>query len=298
MCVYDQSATVAVNCTFNGNEANGIQGQGGAGISVDGELTLANAIMWGNDAVGAGKELSVGGTQGILLVSHSTVTGGQAGVAVASGGQLIWGLENGSADPLFVRPGVREMGQWQEGDYHLRSQQGRWHGAYHSNADLTGEGRVDMHDFAQLSREWMRSQWGLAEDLDGSGIVDAGDVSMMAEQWLSPGWSQTPWALDAETSPSVDAGDMVFGWGGELWPHGERVNQGAYGGTTEASFSADVSGNIGDVNGDNKVNLGDMDLLAEQWNMLGASSGDINRDGRVGQEDVVVLAENWLWQGK
>jgi len=48
--------------------------------------------------------------------------------------------------------------------------------------------------------------------------------------------SQT-WIQDDVTSPCIDAGDPDSDWRAELWPHGVRVNMGAYGGTVQASLS-------------------------------------------------------------
>ncbi len=45
------------------------------------------------------------------------------------------------------------------------------------------------------------------------------------------------WIQDDVTSPCIDAGDPNSDWTGEIWPHGERINMGAYGGTREASMS-------------------------------------------------------------
>ncbi len=43
--------------------------------------------------------------------------------------------------------------------------------------------------------------------------------------------------MDDVTSPCIDAGDPNSDWTGETWPHGGRINMGAYGGTREASMS-------------------------------------------------------------
>jgi hypothetical protein len=45
------------------------------------------------------------------------------------------------------------------------------------------------------------------------------------------------WVSDDVTSPAIDAGDPVSPVGHEPSPNGERINMGAYGGTTEASRS-------------------------------------------------------------
>jgi parallel beta-helix repeat protein len=45
------------------------------------------------------------------------------------------------------------------------------------------------------------------------------------------------WLKDDMTSPCIDAGDPNSDWTSEIWPHGERINMGAYGGTQEAGMS-------------------------------------------------------------
>ena len=50
-------------------------------------------------------------------------------------------------------------------------------------------------------------------------------------------WNGTDWVYDNETSPCVDAGDPNSSYSNESYPHGQRINIGAYGNTTEASKS-------------------------------------------------------------
>ncbi|HUU19537.1 MAG TPA: MBL fold metallo-hydrolase [Sedimentisphaerales bacterium] len=52
------------------------------------------------------------------------------------------------------------------------------------------------------------------------------------------------WVLDDVTSPCIDAGDPNSDWSAELWPHGERINMGAYGGTSQASMSLSDAGAV------------------------------------------------------
>ena len=47
------------------------------------------------------------------------------------------------------------------------------------------------------------------------------------------------WVIDDVTSPCIDAGDPNSDWTSEIWPHGERINMGAYGGIQEASMSTE-----------------------------------------------------------
>ncbi len=50
-------------------------------------------------------------------------------------------------------------------------------------------------------------------------------------------WNGTTFVTDAQTSPCIDAGDPAVDFGAETQPHGSRINQGAYGGTAQASRS-------------------------------------------------------------
>ena len=50
------------------------------------------------------------------------------------------------------------------------------------------------------------------------------------------------WVQDDVTSPCIDTGDPNSEWAGEIWPHGKRINMGAYGGTRQASMSLETEG--------------------------------------------------------
>jgi hypothetical protein len=105
------------------------------------------------------------------------------------------------------------------------------------------------------------------------------------------------WVKDGVTSPCIDAGDPDADWTAELWPHGKRINIGAYGGTAQASMSGSAEGSPADFNNDGVVNWQDMQALADIWlaedPLLAA---DINRDGRCSLPDFADLAQNWSWQ--
>jgi hypothetical protein len=110
----------------------------------------------------------------LVSVEYSDVHGGWPGEG------------NIDVDPLFAAPGYWDPNGtpddlnddfWVEGDYHLRSQAGRWD--------------------------------SISED----------------------------WVIDEVTSPCIDAGDPTSPLGDEPFPHGGRINMGAYGGTAEASKS-------------------------------------------------------------
>lgn len=104
------------------------------------------------------------------------------------------------------------------------------------------------------------------------------------------------WIIDPNHSPCIDAGDPNSDWTGELWPHGNRINMGAYGGTAEASMSLSDVGNIADLNEDDEVESQDLCLFGYDWlrdEVLLKS--DLDRNGRVDLSDFSIMAFNWLW---
>lgn len=138
--------------------------------------------------------------------------------------------------------------------------------------------------------------WGAGNiDADPQFVDPAGGdyhLKSQAGRWDPP---TTNWVADAVTSPCVDAGDPNSDWMAELWPHGKRINMGAYGGTAQASMSLSGLGNIADFNNDGVVNVKDLRMLADIWaaqDVLLAE--DIDRNGLVGLLDFAELAGNWL----
>jgi len=57
------------------------------------------------------------------------------------------------------------------------------------------------------------------------------------------------WVTDDADSLCVDAGDPFSSWNGEPWPHGNHINLGFYGGTTQASKSRPRTHGASDLNG-------------------------------------------------
>ena len=71
---------------------------------------------------------------------------------------------------------------------------------------------------------------------------------------------------------------------------------GYYGGTPQASMSANDVGNASDINNDDFVNFVDYSKLSnEMYQPALPSAEDINRDGFVDIEDLWELCNNWLW---
>ncbi|MGD0784185.1 MAG: right-handed parallel beta-helix repeat-containing protein [Sedimentisphaerales bacterium] len=107
------------------------------------------------------------------------------------------------------------------------------------------------------------------------------------------------WVSDANTSPCIDAGDPNSDWTSELWPHGKRINMGAYGNTPQASMSTSDIGKISNFDNDinDTVDFLDFALLAAKWQQEGfLIAEDINRDGKVDMGDLAIFAQEWLSQ--
>ncbi|MGB2807802.1 MAG: right-handed parallel beta-helix repeat-containing protein [Sedimentisphaerales bacterium] len=102
------------------------------------------------------------------------------------------------------------------------------------------------------------------------------------------------WVQDDVTSPCIDAGNPNSDWTVEWWPHGKRINMGAYGGTPEASMSLSDAGNIADLNTDGCVGYTDMMLLTYKWLYEAVLlPEDLDRNGFVNFTDFAIFAENW-----
>jgi len=122
-------------------------------------------------------------------------------------------------------------------------------------------------------------------------VVDDYHLKSQAGRWNEGSKS---WVFDDVTSPCIDAGDPNSDWKRELWPHGERVNMGAYGGTPEASMSLSGAGNTADLNFDGYVGYADANIFTDKWlyeELL--LPEDLNRDGLVNFSDFSIFAYNW-----
>ena len=133
-----RSSPMLTNCTFNRNSAI----WGGAIFNTGSDATLSNCILWGNTAT-KGNEIHLDfytdfrGAEypSIINVDYSDVDGGAAGVYVDTDCTLDWGTGNIDEDPCFANMGYWDPNGtpedanddfWVDGDYHLKSQAGRW----------------------------------------------------------------------------------------------------------------------------------------------------------------------------
>lgn len=129
-------------------------------------------------------------------------------------------------------------------------------------------------------------------------FVDAGSgdyhLKSRAGRWHANSQS---WVQDDVNSPCIDTGDPNSDWTAELWPHGKRINMGAFGGTSEASMSSSIAGNIADLNNNDIVNLLDFALFAGRWRLeKHLLPEDLDRNGFVDFIDVAIFSDSWLYE--
>jgi hypothetical protein len=197
-CLEDSSPTVT-NCTFSANSAEWWSG-GGMYNQFGSSPTVTNCILWAD--IPEAEEIEWG------IVTYSDVQGGW-------GGQ-----DNINVDPCFAQPGYWDPNGtpddpnddfWIDGDYHLKSQAGRW------DAD---EGRWKKDEVTSLcidagdpaspiglepfpnggiinmgayggTAEASKSYFGepvcetiVAGDINGDCIVNLKDFALLAFHWL------------------------------------------------------------------------------------------------------------------
>lgn len=105
-------------------------------------------------------------------------------------------------------------------------------------------GRITGTEYETLA------EWRVASGLDAHSIsqdplfantaADPGDMDLHLTSQAGR-WDGSGWVTDAFTSPCIDAGNPHDEYGQEPAPHGNRINQGAYGNTGEASKSGPVT---------------------------------------------------------
>ena len=268
------------NCTITGNTA---EDRGGGlawcdyspGPSLP-RNSITNCIIWGNSAGIAGDQLL--GT----WVLYSCIQDWTAG-----------GTGNITGDPLFSDTTSADPAEW---DLHIKSEHGRWNPDYYETTDISEDGKINLVDFSFLAADWQAQGAGLAGDVNDDLVVDVNDLLLFCTDFLDV-YDRQRWEYDTVTSPCIDAGDPnSMEWQNELWPHGGRVNMGAYGGTAQASMSANMIGNMADLDHDDQVGILDLELFSEDWlyneHLLDT---DLNLDGVVDIADLADFAAQWLW---
>jgi parallel beta-helix repeat protein/predicted outer membrane repeat protein len=218
-CYGDASKSVISNCTITGNLAT-LRG-GGIYSKTGGSPRISNSVLWANiSLVGSQIALWTNLYDTYLTISYSDVQAGRSAAYVGTDCELVWGQGNIDADPCFAAPGYWDPNGtpqdpnndfWVDGDYHLKSQTGRW------NAD---EGRWTKDEVTSLcidagdpdspiglepfpnggiinmgayggTAEASKSYFGkppcetiVAGDINGDCIVNFKDFALLAYHWL------------------------------------------------------------------------------------------------------------------
>ena len=196
---FSQYTTVR-NCTFSGNSAT----HGGSALNLVGGGKVSNCILWGNSPP------AIDGLHETFL-NYCNVQGGWPGEG------------NIDVDPNFVEVGYWDQNGtpedandnfWVDGDYHLRSQAGRWdqQGQTWMQDDVTSPcidagdpngpvgvepfpngGRVNMGAYGAGNKAG-KSYFGepvcetvIAGDINGDCVVDFEDLMIIISHWMMRG---------------------------------------------------------------------------------------------------------------
>jgi len=296
-----------------------------------GPLLLSNCVLSGNEATDGSIIESVFGT-----VRNCTIVGNKAGDATIRRLRepvrncIIWdnrsdlpvafgwleytcvqggwdGLGSIDLDPCFAVPGYWDPNGtpndanddfWVDGDYHLKSEAGRWQPSIYGELDVQADYFIDLLDLAKFARFWQLQGVSLPADLDRSGTVDFNDLTLLLENYLA-GYARGAWVYDDVTSPCIDTGNAGCPLRDEPNDaNNVRINMGAYGGTAEASKTPLDWGILADLDNDIIVDVNDLGIFCDYW--LGSGEcvpADLDRSGLVDFLDYALLGDQWLlWQ--
>jgi hypothetical protein len=101
----------------------------------DSNCKLRNCVVWRNGPSDRPIEIVISGDDAFCVVAYTSVESGREGTSEWSGGRLLWEEGNVEANPYFHNSGYWDPNGtkdnpnddfWVEGDYHLKSQAGRW----------------------------------------------------------------------------------------------------------------------------------------------------------------------------
>ncbi len=250
----------ATRCSFIGNSGGG---SGGGAIDSRSEITrLSNCIFMGNTGSGLAAG-AVRASGAVMQVSNCTFAGNRGLPNALDFGspplprdswpqaELTQCIIQDGPDPFTASPMFSPQ---------VAVNYSNVQGGY------PGEGNIDIDPCFVVPGYWDTS--GTPDD-QADDVWVPGDYHLKSQAGHWDGDTET-WILDDVTSPCIDAGDPNGFLGSEPFPNGGFVNMGAYGGTREASrsyFGEPVCENqlAGDINGDCKVDLADMDILLSHW---------------------------------
>jgi len=163
-----------------------------------------------------------------------------------------------------------------------------------SGGNLAGGATWDDRDILadpQFVADGYREDNGTPDTSDDVWVIGDYHLQSRAGRW-DP--QMRRWVIDSATSRGIDAGYPNSDWSAELWPHGQRINAGAYGGTPQASLSPANLGHRTDLNHDGRVGPPDLLRLGRCWAVADdLLAEDFNRNGAVDFNDFAILAASW-----
>ncbi len=252
ICIKARNGLEMTNCTFNNNLAIRVGGairnesadhqkltacefrensagmNGGAIFSWGGRFTLSQCLLSGNSANHKGGAIYAHTTD--LVLENCTSVGNRTleGAALALEALQI-GPSRAHAMHCILQDSESQIAVDDAVDLTLTYTNilGGW----------AGQGNIDVDPCFVDPGYWDVN--GTPDDPNDDFFV-AGDYHLLSEAGR---WDPNvgAWVRDAVTSPCIDAGDPNSEVGDEVWPHGGRINMGAYGGTREASISTEPS---------------------------------------------------------
>lgn len=228
--IYNQAGEVK-NCLISANTKNGLYFK-------TANCNITNCTIVGNTNNGIFLDTQVGSL--IVNLSNSIIV--QNGNFAVYGKRGVWGWNYGSVSVSWSNVF------------------GNIDGDYCVTIDVT---LVTYHNISVDPLFAKRGYW------DAIMIWHEGDYHLksMLGRWDT---RTMTWVTDLEDSPCLDRGDPNDGFGDEPYPHGGRINLGAYGGTAEASKSEGpkpmcIEYPEMDFNKDCKVDFADLALFIEHW---------------------------------
>ena len=296
--IYNMYANaVFEGCVISGNKATG-EGTDGGGMTNDwSDPWLRNCLITGNwAAVGGG----MSNYQSDPTIISCTIANNRAIEAGGDAGGV------GGHDTIIT---VVDSIIW--GNEATVQKEIGWSGAavidvQYSNIDQAGFAGDDgnLREDPLFAAPGMWDDNGTVTEPNDD-IWIPGDYHLMSAAGRWDPFAQS-WVSDAVTSPCIDTGDPCSDWSAELWPHGQRVNMGAYGGTAEASLSLpDIppcwrcdTQCQGDFDCDGDVDTVDWPTFRDAWSTQYPEPrynpcGDMDRDGDIDTVDWPGFRDHW-----
>jgi hypothetical protein len=190
---------------------------------------ISNCLIAGNRIVDPDFGAIIYCTASNSIIENCTIAdnyAGKVGVAVylnlsdvTINNSIIWG---NTPEQIMVEPG-------NDPNVVYSNIQGSW----------PGEGNIDTDPLFAAHGFWTDPadpNLMPIEPNNPDAVWIEGDYHLMS---LTGRWDPVveSWVKDKSMSPAVDAGDPALPWSNEPEPNGERINMGAFGGTTQASLS-------------------------------------------------------------